>query len=366
MRNHVAIASSVLAALSLISCGEKQWTVKGQIDGAEGKSIVLETSDNGWWYPIDTAEVKSSGSFSLGYKAKGYPDIYRLNLDGKKMYFPIDSLETVTVTTTADGFDRDYIISGSPAADMMMTIDRKVSDVVKAKGEAAVASDSLLKREIGSMLLSDPSGVVAYYIINKRVGNTLLYNPSNKSDLRIIGAVANAFTELRPNDPRTQYLKNMFLSNRRAMLPTESFVNDTVYVNETPLIDIELSDYTGETHSLRELASQGKVVVLNFTLYGAEQSPAYNIELAKIYNKRKSSGFEIYQVSVDEDEFMWKQTAKNLPWITVYNSPVTGAANLVNYNVRTLPTMFVINRKGELVERVDDLSKLDAVLSKYM
>lgn len=352
------------AFVMLAGCAKNEWNVNGHIAGAEGKSVVLEASDNGWWFPVDTAEIDGKGNFKLGYEVKGYPDIYRLNYEGKMIYFPIDSVENVTITTTAASFDTDFCISGSESAELMMTVNAKVMSVAREKGEAAIATDSVLKREVGTMLLNDPSGIVAYYIINKKVGKTSLYDVNNKSDLRIIGAVANAFSEKRPNDPRTAYLKALYLSNRagQSSLSTPS---DTVYVSESPLIDISLSDYTGTVHSLKELAEEGKVIVLNFTLYGAEQSPAYNIELAKIYDKRKSAGLEIYQVSVDQDEFMWKQTAKNLPWITVYN-PSTRSENLLNYNVTGLPTTFVINRKGELVERVDDITLLDGVLNRYM
>lgn len=364
MKKHILAAS--VAALSLLatSCGDSnQWTVKGSIDGAAGKDIVLETSTFGRWMPMDTATIDDNGNFEMKNKAAGYPDIYRLSLDGKKLYFPIDSIETVEVRSTASAFDRDYTLAGSAAAEALMEVDRKVMEVVKAKGEAAIATDSVLKREVTNILLTDPDGSVAYYIINKKVGNTPLFSANSKSDLRVIGAVANAFTQNRPKDPRTLYLKSLYLVNRPAA-PRAG--NDTITVNEAQVIDINLYDNTGKAHSLAELAKQGKVIVLNFTVYSAEQSPAFNLELAKIYEKRKAAGLEIYQVAIDEDEFQWKQSAKNLPWITVYNSPVTGAANLMSYNITTLPAIFIINRKGEIVERVENIADLDARLKKYM
>ena len=125
-------------------------------------------------------------------------------------------------------------------------------------------------------------------------------------------------------------------------------------------------DETGKAHSLVELAKQGKVILLNFTVYDVEASVAYNIELARIYEKLKDRGFEIYQVSVDPDEFKWRQSAKNLPWITVYNSSVDGTDNLIRYNVTNLPTAFIINRNGEIAERVNDITKLESTLNKYM
>ncbi|MBQ7041823.1 MAG: redoxin domain-containing protein [Muribaculaceae bacterium] len=358
------IISLACAVAMLSSCNSNQWTVNGDVEGGAGKQIVVEASDNGWWYSIDTVEVSSTGKFSVNHEAAGYPDIYRLNMEGKMIYFPIDSIETVAVKSNVEKFDRDYVLSGSVSADKMMKVDGLVNEVILAKGEAAIVTDSLLKREISTLLLENPSDIVAYYIINKKVGKTALFDTRNKADLRVIGAVANAYAQMRPNDPRTAYLKNLYLSNRS--VSTNVATNDTVYIDESPLIDIKLSDYKGEMHSLSELASQGKVIVLNFTMYGVEESTAFNMALAKIYEKRKAAGLEIFQVAAGGDEFQWKQAAKNLPWITVYNSPVTDAANLMNYNVTNLPTTFIINRKGEIVERVDDITTLDAKLNKYM
>ncbi len=107
-------------------------------------------------------------------------------------------------------------------------------------------------------------------------------------------------------------------------------------------------------------------MVLNFTAYGAEASPAFNLELAKVYDAHKAEGLEIYQVSVDDDEFLWKQAARNLPWITVYNSPKDGAETLLKYNVGQIPATYVINRNGELVERVPDVTKLETTVRRYL
>ncbi len=355
--------SASIALLTIVGCGDSnEWTINGTIEGGTGKTLVLEASNNGRWYTLDSVKIDNSDSFSISETAAGYPDIYRLNLDGKMIYFPIDSIETITVSGNATTFGTGHTLTGTSAAEMLTHVDNRINEIYASKGEAVV-NDSVLKRELNGMLLGNPAGIVSYYIINKKVGNSMLYDPANRNDLKVIGAVANAFNSYRPNDPRTEYLKNIFISNRRAqrtVAPT-----DTVYINETPIFDINLSDNTGKTHSLKTVTEQNKVVVLNFTLYNVEASPAFNLELAKIYKKRHSAGLEIYQVSVDEDEFQWKQSAKNLPWITVYNSKADGSTNLLNYNVGALPTTFIIS-KGELVERVDDITKLDSKLNKYM
>lgn len=351
------------AALMLASCSGNQWKVKGTIAGAEEKTVVLEAADNGYWYALDSTKVADDGSFSMSHEAMGYPDIYRLRTADATIYFPIDSIETVTVnadiTRPADG----YTLEGSTSATMLADVERRINSLVASKGVEAAVTDSLFKRELGGMVIGDPAGIVTYYIISKRVNGKPLFNPDNRADLRIIGAVANAFDQYRPTDPRTRYLKSLYLSNRRR---STTLPADTIYASEAQLFDINLMDEGGKAHSLAKLAKEGKVIVLNFTVYDVEASPAFNREMAKVYDSRKGTGLEIYQVSVDPDEFKWRQSAKNLPWITVYNSPTDGSEALLHYNVTDLPATFIIDRHGDIVERVTDITRLGSAVDKYL
>lgn len=364
-RHISALSISCLTMGAVCSCSSgNEWTINGTVDNAGGNTIVLEASSNGFWYPLDSTEIASSGKFAISQPAAGYPDIYRLRLGEKYVYFPIDSIETVSIKSTADSFDKNYELSGSNEAEMLMYVDKKVADVASAKGIQTIATDSLLKRELSGMLLGDPAGIVSYYIINKRLGGVSVFNTQNKADLRIVGAVANAFNQQRPNDPRTPYLKRLYLGNR-ASSATQFGSSDTIVANEIPIFEIDLYDNVGNKHLLTDAAKRNKVVVLNFTVYSHESSPAFNVELNKVYERFHNSGMEIYQVSLDADEYEWKQSAKNLPWITVYNSSTDGNSNLINYNVKNLPTTYIISN-GEIVERVDDLSKLQSAVAKYM
>ena len=132
-----------------------------------------------------------------------------------------------------------------------------------------------------------------------------------------------------------------------------------------PLIDISLYDDKGQMQKLSDAAAANKVVVLNFTVYSAEAAPAYNIELNKAYERFHDRGMTIYQVSVDPDEYVWKQAARTLPWITVYNPSTASAENLLKYNVTALPTTFIV-ANGEIAERVDDITTLQQSLARYL
>ncbi len=363
MKNNILFTVLIAAGL-LTSCkGSDSWSVKGCVENAPETMLLVQASDNGRWFTLDSVKTDSKGNFSYSRDKALYPDIYRITVDDKSVYFPIDSTETVTVNFNADDVDATYDISGSTAADMLMAVDRRIRQVAKEKGVDAVAGDSLLKRELGGMIIGDPAGIVSYYIINKQINGTRLFNPANRADNRIIGAVANAYTQFRPDDPRAKYLRALFLANRP--LNTRSASGDTIKATEITYFDIDLMDHKGIPHKLSDAVNGNKVVVLSFTVYQADGSTPYNVALADAYGKYHDRGLEIYQVALDNDEFQWKQSAKNLPWITVYNPPTANASTLQCYNVRTLPTTYII-ANGELAERVTDLSKLNSSVASYL
>ena len=350
------IPAAVLAAAILAGCSSTpSWTVNGTVADADGSTLLLEASGRAGWYVTDSVRLLGNGSFSLSQPAVANPEVFRLRLDGKEIYFPIDSTETVTGTTSAAGFGTDYTLTGSTTAEMLAHVDARVRQA------AATGADSILKRELSGMLIGDPSSVVAYYIVRKQIGGKPVFDPANPSDLRVIGAVANAYDQFRPNDPRTAQLKELFLAYKGLIRGGSAAPADTIYATEVPLFDIKLYDNKGVDQSLIDVASKHKAVLLNFTLYTADASPALNLQLAKAYDRFHDRGLEIYQVAADPDEYAWRQSAANLPWITVYQTPVSPASNLLNYNVRALPATFLIV-DGEIRERITDPTKVaDAV-----
>lgn len=120
------LAAAVLA-LSLCGCGEARFKINGDIAGADNKSIVLEKSDfHGRWIPIDSARTSSSGSFSISRPAPAAPEIFRLELEGKYIYLPIDSAETVNVESSLASFGTEFSLSGTPKAEMLERFEKDV------------------------------------------------------------------------------------------------------------------------------------------------------------------------------------------------------------------------------------------------
>lgn len=355
--NHI-LAAGVLAALAS-SCGpEPAWQVKGTVEGAEpGTRLALEACNAGHWYVLDSVDVRN-GAFD--YKAAEPvhgTDIFRLTLPGKgSIYFSVDSAGMVTVTATAANFGTGHKLAGNDAAGVMAAIDSIA---------ASTADRTALQRALTGFVTADTTGLIAYYAVCKSVDGHPVFDPNESFGNRVYGAAAQVFAHYRPLDPRGVALRKAYFDGRRALGKIPDTPDTVLEVPETGIIEIARYDDRGVHRSLTELASQGKVVLLSFTDYSLETSPAYNAMLNDLYELYHSKGLEIYQIAFNANELSWKEAARNLPWITVWNSPEDGVAPLASYNVGALPLTFIIKRDGDLGQRVADSTDLPRQVAKY-
>lgn len=352
----------MVAIATLTACNGNKFHVDGTVEGAgDTTTLVLEQSSNGAWFIIDSVKVDKNGKFSVSAPAPEVPSIYQLRLGEQAICFPIDSLDHVTIKAKLPNFAADYTLTGSEHAEQVMKIDKEALKFATGKTEAEFAA---WKDQLSRQIVADPSGIVAYYTINKYINGKPLFDPLNDNDLRIIGAVANAFNSFRPDDPRTNYLVNLLLDGqrrRRAMTaPT-----DTMFADMATLIDINLQDYNGKEYKLSKVAADNRIVLLNFTIYESEVSPKINKLLNDIYQAYHSRGLTIYQVSVDQNNVAWRQAAENLPWITVFDPLSINSQTIGAYNLTGIPTTFII-KNSEIVERIEDVSLLKAAVAKYL
>ena len=353
----------MMAATMLTACNGNKFHIDGTIEGASDTTLVVEQSSNGEWFFLDSVHVDKNGKFSFSAEAPEVPSIYQIRMGNQAICFPIDSLDKLTINSKLPNFGIDYTISGSEHAEQVMKIDK---DAMRfAGGKGSEAQIQAWKDQLARQIVADPSGIVAYYTINKHIDDKPLFDPMNDNDLRIIGAVANAFNSFRQDDPRTDFLVNQLLEGQRRRRANSGAPRDTIVADVTTIIDIKLQDYTGKEYKLSEVATKNRLVLLDFTAYATETSPQLNKLLNDIYKKYHSSGLEIYQVSLDPDNVLWRESARNLPWITVYEPMGVNSQTVGNYNVNGIPTTFII-RNGEIVERVEDATQLKAAVAKHM
>lgn len=360
------LSAILLAATMLAACeNHNGWTVEGTVEHApEAAKVAVEAFNAGHWYVLDSVELAPDGSFKYtAADPAAFPDVYRVTLLGKSIHFPINGKQKVNILADGQDFDFNFTLSGTPEAEQMMDIEKRISANVAAKGAAVTLTDSALKDELNQMILNDSVGVIAYYIINKTVDGKPLYSPANRRDVAMLGATAQKFADLLPDDPRTKYLEQLFLANR-GLRGTGTVDKDKV--QETGLLDITLYDTKGNERSLSDVASGAPATILSFTAYGIEASLPYNVELNRLWDKYKAQGLKIYQVSFDPDEVLWRAAAANLPWVAVLAPPAQADALMATYNVGAVPMTYIINGQGDLVERVIDPAEIETALKKHL
>lgn len=348
----------VLLVLTCGACSGNKFKLKGEITNGDNQSIILEKSDfYGNWMALDSTRIGSKGSFSLSFPSPASPDIYRLSLNGRYIYIPVDSTETITVTSSLEDFGRDFQLSGSKNAELLAQFEKELLDFDGSSPEAMHE----FKRNVFTNYMKDNLGeITSFYILTKTISGKPLYNPSDPEDVKFFGAVATGYKNLRPDDPRTTLLEETSLMGLKKKNSDKGSFRQ-IEAEEISLIDLDLINENGQNVTLSSLTGQGKPVVVIFSLMNQEDSPAFNIELSKIYDKY-NGGVIFYNVALDQDQYAWREAAANLPWITVYSPGGLNSSAARNYNLNRIPAFYLYDAKGDLVASPFDLSELEKSL----
>lgn len=339
--------------IGVAACSDSEFEIEGVVEGADDMPILVEKSDfHGQWHAIDSTRTSKGGKFAVKMDAPVAPDIYRLNLDGKYIYVPIDSIETVTVKTSLAGFGSDYELAGTDQAVSMAKFEKELSKATVLSPDSLAA----FKRGVFEKYIRDGKGnILSYYVLTKTVNGRSLYNPLDDSDLKYFSAVATAYKTFRPNDPRTPLLEGIALKGM-SKRHSEAGMVKVFEGEESKLLEVELPDVDGKLRKLSDVASKGKPTVLIFSVLTHSDSPELNRRLAQIYESY-AGGIEFYQVSLDPDQYSWREAARNLPWVNVYDVKKDESEAAALYNVSALPTFFIINSKGELIDRAETIEE---------
>lgn len=348
-----------------------KFRVDGTIEDAKDSMLYLAHCSLDGIQNLDSTKLGQDGHFSFSAPAPaGCPDFYMLRVGQHVINLTVDSTEAITVTAKLPTMEHDYVVTGSTGSQKIQEISRLQLDVQKRlidieRDEDMYPGDRLdsvehiistyKERMKHDYILSDPASAAAYYAVCQSLtdarGTFMLFNPfTDRKDVKCYAAVATAWDGAHPDAPRTQQLCNMAIKGMEGTAtPRQQVLEvDESKISETGIIDITLPDINSEQHSLHDL--KGKVAILDFTIYGAKESAERTRLLRSLYEKYHSQGFEIYQVSLDDDVHFWKFSCENLPWICVHETDGT-ATRL--YGIANLPTFFLINRQNEIVVRSD-------------
>lgn len=370
-------------AVAVTSCSKRQFTIEGDVTGAHGQMLYLESLATGQPVALDSVTLDDKGAFKFKQEAPQYPEFYQLRLNGALVHFAVDSTETLSFSARATDFADGYELTGSDECTKMRIVTdesgklkRRINELNKAVSDNSNQVDTLraqaiqalaeYKEKMLNLVLENPASAAAYYIVFQEINGSRVFDPYNAEDRKLIAAVATSFDMHYPESPRAKQLKQMTLEAIAAERAARQSNEANIEAETTSYIDVELYDQLGRKQTLGEQVEANKVVLLSFTAYQTDYSPAYNMKLAEFYKKYRSRGLQIYQVSLDADEQSWKVAADNLPWVCVRDPQSVYSRNAAIYNVKNLPTCFVIDKNDGIVKRIEKVGEIEAAIQSRL
>jgi hypothetical protein len=383
-RNSIIQLTLLTLALGIFfSCsGAGQFTVKGSIKDGDGKMLYLENVTASRVILLDSVKLNKNGAFQFRRQQPEAPDFFRLRLNNQLINFAVDSTEIITIHSDTLQFARGYTVEGSIESERIKALTflqlkanetfnelqrqyRSEGITIDEYTEKTIACVEEYKKEARNYIFANPASASAYFALFQQINGLLLFDPYDQNDSKTFGAVANVWNAHYPDAQRTKHLVQLFTTSLATIRGEQAFNIDDFEVDGRDFFDVSLLSVDNKPYRLSEIGKD-KVVLVDFIAYGMRESPLHNQRLAQIYERYRSQGFEIYQISLDTDEHFWKNAAVNLPWVCVYDPQSVNSEIARRYNVRELPAGFILNRNGEIVKRVENYETLAADILSYL
>jgi len=357
MKKVFLIAAMAMAVLSCSSNRKSVITVDAA-GTADSTQVVVYKLAVSRLIPMDTLYVKGGKASCDVTVAPSAPDFFYLEMNGRRIASLIlSSGEKVSVDAATAS------VSGSPESELLTDIEQefasfqknfdiKSADMAAAQKAGDEELRSALATEISRSfvefkkssvkhILSNPASMTDIPVLFRKVSSSLpVFGDVN--DAIIMQKVYDTLSVLYPESPYVTSLLKEITARRNNIRLADHLSK----AQEVSYPDIVLPDLSGEEHSLMSL--QGNVVMVIFWSVAQENSSVMNAELKEIYGRYHSSGFEIYQVSLDTDKTAWATSIKgqSLPWASVIDTRGAASVYAALYNVQTIPSMYLIGRDG--------------------
>jgi len=347
------------------------FTISGNIEGAAGKKIVLKRIMPKKQLRKDSVIIDNEMNFNFEGDVN-YPSFYLLSINNEQhIYLLIKPGETVSVSGKYDNLTDQYTIVGSEDSEMIKEVNARYNntllqidslarvfrannnnprlDTVKEKLDIAyeqITGD--YKYFVTEYIEENPQSLVCLLIMAQSY-DAKNYVLNTHEDFELFKLVDST---LYSNYPESEFVLSLHQKvNELNKMFSIAEKNKQMLGVGSKAPEIDLKNHKGERVLLSSV--KGKYVLLNFWASWSRESLNENDLYKKLYKKYHPKGFEIYQVSLDKNEKAWKSAIDrdSLEWINVsdlkfWDSPVAEA-----YKVQSLPAVFLLNKKGEVISR---------------
>ena len=368
MRNS-RTAALILAALTLAACTQKA-TIKGTVDGAAGKQLVVRQLNVNTYNTLDTIKTNASGAFKYSLEVKeGQPEfVYLFYGNTRIAAFLLESGETAQVS--ADTLGNYTILGGSEGSEKLAVVDKAYSDfaneLLSETDDQQAMSRTYIRhyRESMKYVLENSKSLTVVPVLFETLGGG---NPvfSQATDALIFRSTADSLKKVYPD---SRYVKALE-KEAESRMKTMELANRINAAGAAGYPDVSLPDTKGQMKSISSI--DAKAILVHFWDASDAAQKMYNIDgLLPLYNEFHKRGFEIYQICVSTDKAEWGSvvTSQKLPWVNVCDGLGAYSPAAVAFNVTSIPHSYLIV-DGELSTKQIDgeasfRKELDSILRR--
>ncbi len=361
----------VLPVFLFYGCTNNQYEISGFVKGADGEVLFLERMDLDGNQIIDSIHIDSRGEFGFSGDRLDYPTFFRLSLQkGNYLTVLLDSTEKISLQLDAGNLAIHSQIENSKGSNQIQELNVQIMELnsklnrlekeyalqKKQSGETLPieneykASLEKYRKYIGDFVMANPRSFASYYALFQTFSDgAVVMDVFDAKDQVYFSALATSLNLVYPNSPRTKHLYNYVLGAKKKSVKDDRLTHLLEQGSAINYPDLEVENDKGEKVKLSSL--HGKHILVSFWASWDEKSRSENKTLKKVFSTYHQKGFEIYQVSLDKSEILWKDAIKNdnLNWINVSDLRYLESYPAKKYNVSHLPANFLISPEGEII-----------------
>jgi peroxiredoxin len=363
----------MLLALTIVSCNQDgNVHIHGLYPGGAGEYLTLEMLDISDMVFMDSVKVSKKDRFSFSFDMENPELLVLKNQEGSLVNLLAFPGDEIVLELNKDQFSAGYSVSGSKTSEQIRELSIRLETTRHKLDSITAALDSVedkegpvaqvlistyqqifqnQKRESIRFIVENINSLASIYALYQRVSPDV-YLFDGVRDIQYMKIVADSAKVHFPGSSLTSSLVND-LEQRMSDYTSMMVLNEVSKSGlvETGLINLDIEDPSGNKISLKTL--EGKVVLLNFWASWSNESREATRLLKPIYDQYQSRGFEIYSVSLDSEKSDWQAAInfEDFAWIDVseLTYPYSYAANA--YNVKSIPSNYLIDREGNIIAK---------------
>jgi len=325
----------VAAALLAVGCNNtKSYVVEGNIEGLSGNVAVMTMDGT----EVLAQQEVTDGTFSFTVESAN-PLFAVLVIDDQQVAPLFIDGTPIVVEGNAEDLT-SVMAKGTPSNDAYTVFNKKQMEVMmplfsedsEATTEQLMEAFGIMQQELDNNYVENQNNLWGMYIF--------LSGKSQEMEAQEILDVIEAYPAEYKKIAEVVALKEQ----------AEGMLKTAV---GGKYIDITLPNAEGQQLKLSDAVKANKVVLLDFWASWCRPCMGEMPYLLKAYGDYHEKGFEIYGVSLDEDEQAWKGCIEGngMKWINVSTCTGWDIEAVKQYAVNSIPANFLINSEGEIIAK---------------